>query len=106
MSKEISSIADQVEDKKSAYNSVEAPPKLDRRGNSLEEVKGYVIEVDSQIDKLLDEISTDIEKSQENKAENAKLITGLEGCATQCTQLKGLLDELSTEHESIRAEIG
>ena len=62
-------------------------------------------EVGEQIDKLVEEINSDISKAEENKNENLKLISGLEGCVNQCGQLKATLDEVAGEHAAIKGEI-
>lgn len=102
---EVKEVQDGVQRKKDGYNNMNKPAKLERRQKQLDEVNGYIGEVEGSIKELLTEIDGAIVGLEENKAENKDTYAKYSSCRDSTEKCNKLLDDLKALGAEIQEDI-
>ncbi len=87
-------VSEGVQRRKDGYNSLNLEAKLWRRDKQLNEVVGYIGEVEKSISELLNDITTDLVAVEENKNENKEMFVKMNAAKDSCEKCNRLITDL------------
>jgi len=91
---EVMEVSEGVQRRKDGYNSLNLEAKLWRRDKQLNEVVGYIGEVEKSISELLNDITTDLVAVEENKNENKEMFVKMNAAKDSCEKCNRLITDL------------
>lgn len=98
---EVSEIGAGIGRKKESYNQMDLEAKLRRREKQLNEVTGYLGEIDQAITDLSEDITKDITKASENPKDNIDVMKKMVNQRDSCEKVKLLCQELGETNTGI-----